>query len=1193
LWLVGSTEGMGLYANQVRASIEARGLDQVACLVGKLSAAQLAACYRASDVLVCASEHEGFCVPLLEAMAFDLPVVAFSAAAVPETLGDAGILMGNKEPELWCETIEEFRTNDSFRSAVIKRQRERLDQFRIDVNATKLLHIADGLSSSPQSIGKVRPILQVQGPFETSYSLATINRNLALALDEEGTFDVSIYCTEGPGDYTPEENNLIDKPRARWLWQKSSMLTATPDVVIRDLYPPRVNDTPGKAKFLYFFWEDSLVAANWVADFNDSLTGIFVPSRYVERVLTDSGASIPLHLLHPGIDDFFFEPVRRATSSVTNKRFRFLHISSGFPRKGIDVLLEAFFYEFNASENVVLVIKTFPNIHNDTEEQISRWRVRTSSAPECLHISGDITRDELQELYRSANCLVHPTRAEGFGLPVAEAMSQNVPVIVTAYSGHMDFCNPDNAFLIDYEMAPSRSHFNVPGSKWAEPDVATLREQMRFVFENCDSELLKGKVKSAYQTISERFRWRLTAQHCAQVAMQTLRKQSASPICVSMVTSWDARCGIAEYSRYLIEGVQSQRAAIDFRVLSSPGEGIWRNSNVPHVDCWRQRPYSDLEQVRNYVLTNSADVIHFQFNFGFFELPDLAMTILQLKRAGKKVLLTFHSTADLQHDGRRISLSQIAEELLLADALLVHSKQDEERLASFGVRDNVRLVPHGNLVFPAESKWLRKDFGIPFQPVVGTFGFLLPHKGILELLEAIKILREEFPSIGFLAQCALHQDGISREFESLVRRRIEDLGLTSCVLLSTDFLSPEEAVLFLQLSDLIVLPYKRTQESSSASVRFALATGRPVITTDLGIFGDVSQATYQLESDEPKTLAAGIRRILCDDDLANTFARRALLHAYSNSWERVGKYYIDLLDAILSHKELPQYHASDSASCPAYDPRSLTRLNELTNPCKWQNPEWLTIHKELETYSVDKHVFTDDSDKVHRKGWEWTQTLFGLYTLGAIRRDAKALGVGAGHEPLLFYLADRLASVTGTDLYGNEQWSQVDGKEGDAAVFANPSKYCARTYDASKLQFVEMDGTRLQFPENSFDIVWSVSSIEHFGGHESSARAIREMARVAKRGGIVAVVTEFIIGSRQSRHPEFFNREDWETFILKASSELEMVEEMNYTPPSPVFLANPIRFGTEDIHRHSGHVVLDDGNVQWTSAIVFFRKKNF
>ena len=899
LLLVGSWEGSEQYRDEILAEIAARGLSKVVSLTGKVSASQLATYYRCSHALVCASEHEGFCVPLLEAMSFDLPVIAYAAAAVPETLGSGGILVDSKEPDLWCAVIEELRQNQRFRSDVLVRQRERLCEMHLENAEAKLLQIVRGLSACAP-IEVVRPTLQIQGPFESSYSLAAVNRSLALALDEQNNFDTSIYCTEGPGDYTPKEEDLADKPAAGWLWQKSRMLSEKPFVTIRNLYPPRVRDVNGDVNFLHFYWEDSLVRPDWIADFNRHLDAVLAPSHYVGQVLVDSGLTIPYHIIGVGIEDRFFQSERSAAVGRGHRPFTFLNIGSGFPRKGVDVLLEAYFTEFTASDNVRLVIKTFPNPHNDVAAQIEAWRKKTPNPPACLHIDRDLAPETLDQLYSEADCLAYPTRAEGFGLPIAEAMAYRIPVIVTAYSGHMDFCSDDTAFLLDYHLVPSRSHLAIPGAQWAEPDIDQLRERMRYVCSHRNSEDVNRRIEAAHRNISENLRWPRVADRVQEIVVDTWAKPAPK---LAMVTSWDCRCGIAEYSRYLIDALSRGRYKVQVEVLSSPGEGVWTDNGIVNTVCWDQRPLTDLSRLRAQVLSNDVDIVHFQFNFGFFDLRSLASVVRDFKRAGKKVVLTFHSTADVPEPGNVISLRSISESLNAADLLLVHSVDDERRLASFGIADNVRILPHGNLVYPPQDRALRKEWGITLDPVISTFGFLLPHKGILELLEAIKILRHEFPNLGLMAQCALHRDGISHAFEPVVRQRITELGLEKCVLLSTEFVESDEAMLFLQLSDLVVLPYKQTRESSSASVRFALGSGRPVITTRNPIFTDVSGGVLQVESSRPGDIAAAVRTVLCDSRLAGDLAQKAVTLAESTSWTSVAEQYYKLLLASSASSE--------------------------------------------------------------------------------------------------------------------------------------------------------------------------------------------------------------------------------------------------------------------------------------------------
>jgi glycosyltransferase involved in cell wall biosynthesis len=96
---------------------------------GPVPDADLAAFYRWADVYVSLSEHEGFCVPLVEAMAADVPILAYAAGAVPETLGGAGMLFTPKDLELAAEMLGMLVYDRSVREAVIAGQRRRLADF--------------------------------------------------------------------------------------------------------------------------------------------------------------------------------------------------------------------------------------------------------------------------------------------------------------------------------------------------------------------------------------------------------------------------------------------------------------------------------------------------------------------------------------------------------------------------------------------------------------------------------------------------------------------------------------------------------------------------------------------------------------------------------------------------------------------------------------------------------------------------------------------------------------------------------------------------------------------------------------------------------------------------------------------------------------------------------------------------------
>lgn len=128
LLLVGSTQKMTRYVEFLQALIAHLNLADVHFL-GHISQAELAACYRVGDVFLSMSEHEGFGVPLLESMHYGLPVVAYSAAAVPETLGASGVLFHRKEHRAVAALIDVLLADESLRRKIIDGQRRRLQDF--------------------------------------------------------------------------------------------------------------------------------------------------------------------------------------------------------------------------------------------------------------------------------------------------------------------------------------------------------------------------------------------------------------------------------------------------------------------------------------------------------------------------------------------------------------------------------------------------------------------------------------------------------------------------------------------------------------------------------------------------------------------------------------------------------------------------------------------------------------------------------------------------------------------------------------------------------------------------------------------------------------------------------------------------------------------------------------------------------
>ena len=129
LILVGSARGMENYQERLVKYARALGIGEDVIFPGHIKFSEILAYYRLADAFVCMSEHEGFCVPLVEAMFFDTPVIAYDTSAISDTLGGSGVLLDSNDPVFAAAVIDRVLTDDKLRESIIEGQRRRLEDF--------------------------------------------------------------------------------------------------------------------------------------------------------------------------------------------------------------------------------------------------------------------------------------------------------------------------------------------------------------------------------------------------------------------------------------------------------------------------------------------------------------------------------------------------------------------------------------------------------------------------------------------------------------------------------------------------------------------------------------------------------------------------------------------------------------------------------------------------------------------------------------------------------------------------------------------------------------------------------------------------------------------------------------------------------------------------------------------------------
>lgn len=253
-------------------------------------------------------------------------------------------------------------------------------------------------------------------------------------------------------------------------------------------------------------FETDSIPPQWIEKCNKK-SQIWVPSEFNKWSFQKAGVRNVRAISHI-IDSDYYNPEICKPFSIPNRRkFVFLSIFDFTFRKGYDILLKAFWEEFSAKDDVCLVLKVYFGGVTKRHQEILKDRIKgykqewgsNDTAP--ILFFGDIlSQNYLRRLYRSADCFVLPTRGEGFGLPVTEAMSMKLPVIVTNWSAPTEYLDPKATYPLRIEgLERNKGEMlqitpNYKGQHCAVPDKEHLKHLMRWVYTHQEEAKQKGEL---------------------------------------------------------------------------------------------------------------------------------------------------------------------------------------------------------------------------------------------------------------------------------------------------------------------------------------------------------------------------------------------------------------------------------------------------------------------------------------------------------------------------------------------------------------------------------------------------------------------------------------------------------------------------------------------------------------------------
>ena len=297
------------------------------------------------------------------------------------------------------------------------------------------------------------------------------------------------------------------------------------NIAIRSIHRMDVlSNCPG-VKIGFVVWESNYIPEDWLSVLSNA-DFLWTPSQWGKDILINNGVHKDIIKIIPeGVNTTAFKMEGSRLKSIDDiNAFKFLHVGKFETRKGTEELIKTFDETFKDNPSVRLILCS----HTYKKEFDFQLYIRSlflKFPKKIMRVGPFATNEDLAALYRSCHAFVMPTRAEGWGLPIIEAMSCGLPTIVTGYSGLTEFATKENAYLIDYELEDIKTPFGLQieskstyYGQWARPDLNHLKDLMKYVFTNPDKAKKLGQL--AANDIHSKWTW----NHAAEKAYNDINR---------------------------------------------------------------------------------------------------------------------------------------------------------------------------------------------------------------------------------------------------------------------------------------------------------------------------------------------------------------------------------------------------------------------------------------------------------------------------------------------------------------------------------------------------------------------------------------------------------------------------------------------------------------------------------------------
>lgn len=788
-------------------------------------------------------------------------------------------------------------------------------------------------------------------------------------------------------------------------------------------------------------------------------------------------------------------------------------------------------------------------------------------------IAGRVSDEELTALYNCAMLTVHPSHHEGFGLPVVEAMRCGSPVITTTRSALPETAG-DAALLVDSD------------------DAVAFTEAIELLLNDGErrDDMRRRGIEQAK---------RYTPAHLGRATLQCYERATSSQARAAEGTTrvaiWSPippqDTAISYYTGDLVPALATDRELeldvfVDDDVL--PPLELLRAARVRHWSDFERTAERRPFDVVMYQLGASPSQAYMEQAMlshpGVVVLHDLrwshALCADRLARAdGER---RFHSEVDAmegEQAGREWDRLRALPSRRRADGMrrfldehpmlgrVVDAARCLVSVTPSAGLELLRRYPHAHLanVIPlgvrdplrdgvgADRDAARAYLGVDRD----AFMVLVPTAdAAIEYIEAALLAFADLKRAGmvdaFLAVVGTLPNGVS---EAQLRAEAVALGVGDAVRVSGRVARAAYDAYMGACDALVVLGDPGVGVIPDAAVR-AFAVGRCVLISDTPasrLLPDSTCVRVAATALDHATVTQALLGIADDPARRDSLERCARAHYEQTArLEPMVEGYRSLIREQAARQPSDRAPAAPRAAItvptgrpgPRTGPLAYSKVCELED---FEHPELRPVIRDVCAHKRSVFGAGFPTGYEYRKDWEVAMAVRTLADHGALRPDARLLGVAAGTEDTVFYLTRHVGEVVAIDRYLEPaEWEET----APTTMVVNPAQVAPFAFKHERLRVQHMDARILDYPDESFDGIFSSGSIEHFGDLQTIAAAAYEMGRVLKPGGVLTLSTELLLsrdaGGRSVQYPGLmlFSPGELVRYIVDASG-LEAIDDLD------------------------------------------------